>query len=206
MMEPPHIWNVIYNVRSNNITLQLHQIVRQPRKKRIPKSKRNLLKTDETSLTLRGGFEHDRSMIQPWNCRTEPVRLQSVLFRCHQRILCWKLQRFALRLSTQFSPNAAPARKSHTPTSCLPGKMAIQLHQILRLPRKATLQAHQILHLPRKITLMIDCGHIWNVIYNARSNRHHPPTSPDTAPAKTHFVLKITTFCASAVCPNFAGC
>ena len=31
-------------------------------------------------------------------------------------------------------------------------------------------------------------------------------TSPDTAPAKTHFVLKITAFCASAVCPNFAGC
>ena len=30
---------------------------------------------------------------------------------------------------------------------------------------------------------MIDPRYIWNVIYNARSNRCHPPTSPNTAPA-----------------------
>ena len=46
-----------------------------------------------------------------------------------------------------------------------------------------TLQPHQILRLPRKMALMIDLRHMWNVIYNARSNRHHPPTSPNTAPA-----------------------
>ena len=52
--------------------------------------------------------------------------------------------------------------------------------------RRATgliLQRHQILHLPRKMTLMSDVRHIWNVIYNARSNRCHPPTSPSTVPA-----------------------
>ena len=46
-----------------------------------------------------------------------------------------------------------------------------------------TLQLHQILRLPRKMNLMIDPHHIWNVIYNARSNSQHPPTSPNTAPA-----------------------
>ena len=46
-----------------------------------------------------------------------------------------------------------------------------------------TLQPHQILRLPRKMNLMIDPHHIWNVIYNAQSNRHHPPSSPNTAPA-----------------------
>ena len=46
-----------------------------------------------------------------------------------------------------------------------------------------TLQPHRILRLPRKMTVMIDRAHIWNVIYNARSNRHHRPTSPNTAPA-----------------------
>ena len=46
-----------------------------------------------------------------------------------------------------------------------------------------TLQPHQILRLPRKMNLMIDPHHRWNVIYNARSNRHQPPTSPNTAPA-----------------------
>ena len=46
-----------------------------------------------------------------------------------------------------------------------------------------TLQPHQVLRLPRKMNLMIDPHHIWNVIYNAWSNRHHPPTAPNTAPA-----------------------
>ena len=45
-----------------------------------------------------------------------------------------------------------------------------------------TLQPHQVLRLPRKMNLMIDPHHIWNVIYNAWSNRHHPPTAPNTAP------------------------
>ena len=45
------------------------------------------------------------------------------------------------------------------------------------------LQLHQILHLPRKMTVMIAPRQIWNVIYNARSNRSHNPTSPNTAPA-----------------------
>ena len=45
------------------------------------------------------------------------------------------------------------------------------------------LQRHQILCLPRKMTRIIDPRDIWNVIYNARSNRCHPPTSPSTVPA-----------------------
>ena len=46
-----------------------------------------------------------------------------------------------------------------------------------------TLQLQQELRLPRRMNLMIDPHRIWNVIYNAQSNRHHPPTSPNTAPA-----------------------
>ena len=45
------------------------------------------------------------------------------------------------------------------------------------------LQRHQILRLPHKKSLVFDPRHIWNVIYNARSNKHHPPTSPNAAPA-----------------------
>ena len=79
----------------------------------------------------------------------------------------------------------------------LPRKVTLELHQILRLPRKVTLEPHQVLRQPRKVTLephqilrlphrttrMLDRHHIWNVIYNARSNRCHHPTSPNTAPA-----------------------
>ena len=44
-------------------------------------------------------------------------------------------------------------------------------------------QRYEILHLPRKITVMIDPRHIWNVIYNERSNRNHNPSLSKTAPA-----------------------
>ena len=44
-----------------------------------------------------------------------------------------------------------------------------------------TIQPHQILRLPRKMTRLLNPRHTWNVIYNARSNRCHDPTSPNTA-------------------------
>ena len=79
----------------------------------------------------------------------------------------------------------------------LPLKVTLELHQILRLPRKVTLERHQVLHLPRKVTLdlhqilrlprrkthLLNHHHVWNLIYNAGSNRCHHPTSPNTAPA-----------------------
>ena len=52
----------------------------------------------------------------------------------------------------------------------------------MRGATKGSLQLQQILRLPRKMNLMIDPHRTWNVIYNAQSNRHHPPTSPNTAP------------------------
>ena len=46
-----------------------------------------------------------------------------------------------------------------------------------------TIQPHQILRLSRRKTHILSPHHIWNVIYSARSNRCHDPTSPNTAPA-----------------------
>ena len=62
----------------------------------------------------------------------------------------------------------------------------------VRGARKGSLQLHQILHLPRKINLVIDAREIWNAIYNAWSNKSHPPTSPNTAPATQKFMLWVT--------------
>ena len=45
-----------------------------------------------------------------------------------------------------------------------------------------TIQPHQILRLSRRKTHILSPHHIWNVIYSARSNRCHDPTSPNTAP------------------------
>ena len=62
-------------------------------------------------------------------------------------------------------------------------RIAYETSFTMRRATGITLQLHQILRLPRKMNLMIDPHHIWNVIYNARSNSQHPPTSPNTAPA-----------------------
>ena len=223
------IWNVIYNARSNRNHPPTSPNTAPATQNCTPKSKKNLPKTVEASFPMRGRFEHDPTMIRPWNCKTEPVRSQSLLFPPRQRILYWKLQHFALRLSTQISPNTAPATKSDAPrspntapatqhdshdwcpspmtrhlqcaeqqaspsnlTKCCPchekwcASLIVVAYETSFTMRGATgiaLQPHQILRLPRKMTLMIDLRHIWNVIYNARSNRHHPPTSPNTAPA-----------------------
>ena len=53
----------------------------------------------------------------------------------------------------------------------------------MRGTTEVLLQNHRLLRLQRKMTLMIDPHHIWNVSYNARSNRDVSPTSPTTAPA-----------------------
>ena len=62
-------------------------------------------------------------------------------------------------------------------------QVTLELHQELRLPRKVTLDLHQVLRLPHRMTRRLDPRHIWNVISNARSNKCHPPNSPNTAPA-----------------------
>ena len=115
-------------------------------------------------------------MIRAWTRHLAPARSRRFLFALRRRILYWKLQHFALRLSTQISPNTAPATKSDTPR-------APNTAPATKSDAPRSLQPHQILRLPRKMNLMDDVRHIWNVIYNARSNRHHPPTSPNTAPA-----------------------
>ena len=46
-----------------------------------------------------------------------------------------------------------------------------------------TIQPHQILRLSRRKTHLLNHHYIWNLIYNARSNKCHPPNSPNTAPA-----------------------
>ena len=64
----------------------------------IRKSKRSLLKTDETSYTLRGPIrawlDHDQNL-------HAPARSPSLLFALRRRTLYWKWQHFALWLSTQ---------------------------------------------------------------------------------------------------------
>ena len=59
-----------------------------------------------------------------------------------------------------------------------------------------TIQPHQMLRLSRRKTHMLNPHHISNLIYNARSNRCHPPTSPNAAPATKNDTAKFQRKCA----------
>ena len=166
-IDPWHKWNVIYNARSNMRHSPNSPNTAPATKNDRPKSQRNLLKTDETSFPMRGRSDHDPSM-KP-SVRNPPRNS----FSRPPRAFC--IEKYNISRSGYHSKFHRILR--------LPRKVTLALHQILRLPRKVTLELHQILRLPRKMTLMINPLHTWNTIYNARSNKCHCPTSPNTAPA-----------------------
>ena len=117
----------------------------------------NSWSVNSNARPIRPWSEHDPNMIRAWTRHLAPARSPRLLFA---------LRRFCIE-------NYNISRSGYL----------LKFHRILRLPRKLTFQDHQILRLPRKMTLMIDVRHTWHVIYNARSNRSHPPTSPNAAPA-----------------------
>ena len=148
---------------ATSITLQPHQILRLPRKIAF----QNLSEILRERLKRQFQCAADSSMIRTWS-EHDPTIHELVISHPPVRggyISCFE-DAFCIE-------NYNISRSGYLP----------RFHRILRLPRKVTLQDHQILHLPRKMILMIDIRDIWNVIYNARSNKHHPATSPNTAPA-----------------------
>ena len=136
MIDPCHIWNIIYNARSNTT--------------HPPTSPNTAPATQNES--------HDWSashMKRHLQC-AEQQESQSNFTKycaCHAKWISWLIR---VTYETSFRISGAS---------------------------KFNLEPHQILRLPRKMNLMIDPRLTWNVIYNARSNRSHNPTSPNTAPA-----------------------
>ena len=150
---------------------------------------------------IRAWSEHDPSMIRPWSdhdptmnssSRTRPFA--EVTFRASKTHFVLKITTFrAPAIYPDFTEYCACHEKWHSKITkyCTCHEkwfswlisVTYETSFTMRGATSITLQPHQILRLPRKMALMIDLRHIWNVIYNARSNRHHPPTSPNTAPA-----------------------
>ena len=136
MIDPHHIWNVIYKARSN--------------RHHPPTSPNTAPATQNESHDW--STSHMKRHLQCAEQQASPSNF-SKYCACHAKWISWLIR---IAYETSFT---------------------------MRRATGITLQLHQILRLPRKMNLMIDPHHIWNVIYNARSNRHHPPTSPNTAPA-----------------------
>ena len=143
---------------ATGVTIQPHQILRLPRKMTLQDFKENLQKQMKRHFQCGA----DPSMIRPWsdheNANRNPPRKWGYF---------------------SSSPRAFSIEKYNVSRPILHSN----LHQILRLPRKVPLELHQILRLSRRKTHILSPHRIWNVIYSARSNRCHHPTSPNTAPA-----------------------
>ena len=143
---------------ATGITLQPHQILRLPRKSAL----QNLSEILRERLKRQFQCTADSPMIRAWS--------DHELVISHPPVRRGYFSRFGDAFCIE---NYNISRSGYL----------LKFHRILRLPQKVTLQDHQMLRLPRKMILMIDIRDIWNVIYNARSNKHHPATSPNTAPA-----------------------
>ena len=199
----PHIWNVISNARSNRCHYPTSPNTAPATKNDTARCQRKSPKTGETSFPMRGRSDHDPTMIRPWseheNANRNPPRNRGYFsssprafsiekYNVSRPILHSNLHQI-LRL-----PRKVPLELHQILR--LPRKVTLELHQVLRLPQKVTLELHQVLRLPRKVTLelhhilrlsrrkthILSPHRIWNVIYSARSNRCHHPTSPNTAP------------------------
>ena len=136
MLDPGHIWNVIYNARSN----RCHH----------PTSPNTAPATQNDSHAW--SSSHMKRHLQCAEQQVSPSNLTKYC-ACHTE---WLACLIVVTYETSFTMRGATG---------------------------VTIQPHQILRLPHRMTRMLDRRHIWNVIYNARSNRCHHPTSPNTAPA-----------------------
>ena len=153
-----------------------------------PKLRRNFSKTAETSFTMRDGSEHDPRMKPSLR---NPPRNGGYFSRSPRAISIEKCNIISRYHSKFHAMLHLPRQVTLELIYCACHAkwlswMILVTYETLFTMRGATemsLQHHEILRLPRQITLMIDPRHIWNVIYNARSNRGYPPTSPNTAPA-----------------------
>ena len=99
------------------VIVQTHQILRLPRKMTVQNLKEICWKRMKRHFQCAA----DPTMIRPWSdhetVSPQPASQPRLPFTPTTSILYWKIQRFALRLSFQISPNTAPATKSDTCTS-----------------------------------------------------------------------------------------
>ena len=170
MIDVPHIWNVIYNARSNKHHPP-HQILRLPRYMTLMIDPRDIW---NIIYNARSNRHHPP---------TSPNTVPATKNDAHHR-LSWHMKHHLQCAEQQASPsNLTKYCACHEKWCASSVVVTYETSFTMRGATGITLQPHQILRLPRKMMRIIDPRHIWNVIYNARSNKHHPPTSPNTAPA-----------------------
>jgi len=137
--------------------------------------------------------DHGPRMIREWNRQSATRLATEVTFRAHHEHFLLENTTFRAQSYIQtcakcsachekWRLNLTKYRTCHAKwLACL----ILVTHETSFTMRGATgvtIQPHQILRLSRRKTRIINHHYIWNLIYNARSNRCHDPTSPSTAP------------------------
>ena len=166
MLDLRHIWNVIYNARpirewSETIPIMIRAWNRQSATRRANR------------VTFRAPDEH--FLLKNITFRAPAIIPNSTKYcACHEK---WHLT------FTKYCPCHEKCHLTFTKYCACHEKVTLELHQVLPLSRRVTLDLHEVLRLPHRMTRMLHPRHIWNVIYNARSNQCHHPDSPNIAPA-----------------------
>ena len=171
---------------ATGVTIQPHQMLRLPRKM----TRQNFKENVEKHVKRHFQCGDDPRPIRPWsdheNANRNPPRHRGYFSSSPRAFSTEKYNVARPILHSNLHQILRLPRKVTLPLHevlRLPRQVTLELHQVLHLPRKVTLELHQILRLTRKMTPMLDPRYIWNLISNARSNRCHYPTSPNTAPA-----------------------
>ena len=166
-----HIWNLIYNAQSS----RCHD----------PTSPNTAPVTQKDSLTQ--SLLHMKPHLQ---CAEQQVSRSNLTkyCPCHAERLTYLI---IITYETSFTMRGATGVtiQPHKYCACHAERLAYlvlityETSFTMRGATGVTIQPHQILRLSRRKTHILSPHHIWNVIYSARSNRCHDPTSPNTAPA-----------------------
>ena len=160
------------------ISLQPHQILRLPRKRNVMIDPHHIW---NVSYNARSDRHHPAT-----SPNTAPATQKE-----SQYCYCSHMKRHLQCAERQESPsNLTKYCACHAKGMSWLILITYETSFTMRGATGITLQPHQILRLPRKRNVMIDPHHISNVIYNARSDRHHPATSPNTAPATQNYTPK----------------
>ena len=179
LIDPRHIWNVIFNARSNwshpptspntapATKNESHDWAASHMKRHLHCAEQQKSSSKPNIAPAKKNESHDWSashMKRHLQCAEQQESSSNFTkyCTCHAKWISWLI---FITYETSFTMRGAT-------------RVILLLHQIVRLPRKKT--------------LMIDPLHIWSIVHNARSNRSHPPTSPNTAPATKFWVQDFT--------------
>ena len=139
-----------------------------------------ILDTYETSFTMRGTT---KVILELYQILRLPRKMKLMIDPHHIWNVSYNARSNSIHPPT--SPNVAPARQNDT-------------HDWFPSHMKRHLQCAEQQRSPSNLTKYCACHanrHIWNVIYNARSNRQHPPNSPNSAPATKMTLPNLREIC-----------